>query len=449
MRLFVIGILAVWFCIVDVAAQATSGRMMLSQGTSFMVAFPKVWAESSEKPMPQPLQIIVSSSVSTTIRVTTPAAEGSTPALDRTYAVKANTPLIVPISTAYLPGESTSIAGLAIAITSEHPISVYTYQSWMGNGEMTQHLPLYAWGTEHTAMSSFQDRFGSSAEGFRDRSGQIVVIAREDSTQVTITPTVALEGGPSADDHPRGVPRTYTLHRGQTLYTTAAIIPEKHGDYSTDLSGTSIRSTKPVAVISGHTKGAVMRMPALLPPTGRYAATAHFVRNSMHDVMLPHSMAGTQFTTSVLRYTPTRVTGQTAPGMDDDRGDVVRVIALHNSTVVRRSRLDGQGLLTVAILDSGESYLDTVVQHNYYWEANNPVLVGQYGKSWAKIITAIRVKSGDDDHIMGHPTVESGMPFLQMIPPIDRWIDRAVFHNPEGMDNFITITYRLERPTPF
>jgi hypothetical protein len=344
----------------------------------------------------------------------------------------------------YLPGDATSITGRGIEITSDHPISVSTSQHWNGNGESTIHLPVFAWGRSYTVMSMFQDRYGMQGTGYSDRPGQIVVIAQNDSTEVTIIPTVDLEAGPGADDHPRGVARTYTLQRGQTLYTTAAIIPGKHRDYSTDLTGTSIRSSKPIAVISGHTKGAFLRMPDAIPPTGRFATGAHFVRSNIHEVMLPDMSAGTLFTTVVLRYTPTRVRlGSLVPDMDDDRGDVIRVVALHNNTTVLRSPMSGGSMTLVAQLDSGESYLDTAVQESYVWESSHPVLMMQYGKSFAKIIMGLKSGSSTDEVVMGHPTFECGMPHMQLVPPMDRWIQRAVFQRVEGMDNFIGLTFRM------
>ncbi|HLP29526.1 MAG TPA: T9SS type A sorting domain-containing protein, partial [Candidatus Didemnitutus sp.] len=40
------------------------------------------------------------------------------------------------------------------------------------------------------------------------------------------------------------------------------------------------------------------------------------------------------------------------------------------------------------------------------------------------------------------PTVEAGMPMLQMIPPINRWISEAVYDSPNGLDNFFNIVFK-------
>jgi len=68
------------------------------------------------------------------------------------------------------------------------------------------------------------------------RSG-FVVMATDDTTDVTITPTNDFV------DHPAGIPFTITLHRGQTYYCEAAGFSP-----SSRAPGTKIESTKPVTV---------------------------------------------------------------------------------------------------------------------------------------------------------------------------------------------------------
>ena len=74
-----------------------------------------------------------------------------------------------------------------------------------------------------------------------------------------------------------------------------------------------------------------------------------------------------------------------------------------------------------------------------YWESNKPIMMGHYGKSYAKILKTSINKSGESTQ--GHPTVESGMPMLQVVPSVDRWTTYGVFKSPEGMDNFFNIAF--------
>ena len=69
--------------------------------------------------------------------------------------------------------------------------------------------------------------------------------------------------------------------------------------------------------------------------------------------------------------------------------------------------------------------------------------MGQYGKSYAKILAPkVTVGGGSSEEAQGHPTVEAGMPMLQMVPSIDRWITHATFSSPDGMDDFVNIVFK-------
>lgn len=424
------------------------GTMVLTEGRKYIVAFPQVIASPTEKPMPQPMQLLISSKSKTTVRVQTPAGINDAARMDKEYTVEANKVLKIPVSTAYMNTESETRKGYGIMVTSKKPISVSTYQAWMGNGEMARHLPVEGWGKNYYSMNFYQDRYGNSS-GYKYRPAQILLVADKDNTVVSYTPTVDTEGGVETPTVRKGATQTITLEKGETFLIKAKIIEDQNKEWSTDLTSTWIRANKPIGVVSGHTKVAIMRYPDVLPPTGMFAAEAHFVRSNVHDAMLPLEMAGKKFVTTPCMYTPTRVVGQASVefGIDDDRGDVIRVIALEDGTTVKAMRQDGSGLLNKWILKKGETRLETALEVATYWESDKPILMGQYGKSYAKILPPAFLPSGgksgkNGEDAQGHPTVESGMPMLQYVPSVDRWADYGVFHAPEGMDNFFNIVFK-------
>jgi len=441
------------FTVLNASSQNSQNKISLIEGTRYMVAFPMVQASPSEKPMPQPMQLYISSKVKTTVRVETPATINDNARINREYTLQPNEVLKIPISTSYMNGisssgpESQTRRGYGIYITSKKPISVSTYQAWMGNGELARHLPIDAWGKNYVSMNFYQDRYGTSGQ-YKYRPSQILIVAAKDNTVVTYTPTWSTEGGSDNPSTPSGVQQTITLEKGETYLIKSKIDENFNKEWVTDLSGTIIQSNKPVGVISGHTKVAIMRYPDVLPPTGVFAAEAHFVRNNVHDAMLPFEMAGTKFVTLPCLYTPTRVVGQGSVefGIDDDRGDVVRVVALENNTKVLSMRQDGSGLKAERTLKKGESFLATSLEVATYWETDKPALVSHYGKSYAKILPpALRGNKGSSDVIQGHPTVESGMPMMQYVPSVDRWASYGVFTSPEGMDNFLNIVFTTDQ----
>jgi hypothetical protein len=434
------------FAIASGSAQNSNNKLNLVEGTRYMVAFPQVWASPSEKPLPQPMQLFVSSKVKTKIRVQTPSGINDAARIDREYSLEPNKVLKISISTTYMNVNSQTRAGYGILVTSKAPISVSTYQAWMGNGELARHIPINAWGKNYFTANFYQDRYGTEGSGYKYRPSQILLISDKDNTVVSYTPTVATEGGSELPDGKKGQTQTVTLEKGETFLIKAKIDENYNKQWETDLSGTVIRSNKPVGVVSGHTKVAVMRYPDVLPPTGMFAAEAHFVRNNVHDAQLPIEMSGTKFVTAPCLYTPTRVVGQASAefGIDDDRGDVIRFIALEDNTKIFSMRQDGSGMKAERSLRKGESFIATAVDVVTYWESDKPVLATHYGKSYAKILPPafIRVGNKENDGTQGHPTVESGMPMMQYVPSVDRWTNYGVFNSPEGMDNFFNIVFK-------
>jgi hypothetical protein len=421
-----------------------SGTMSLIEGRRYLVAFPQVWASPTERPLSRPMQLFISSRGDAKITIRTPALVADAPRISRDLTVKKDQVLKFEVNMAYMNTESEARKGLAIEVVGNRPISVSTYQAWNGNGELARHLPVESWGKAYYTMNFYQDRYGTN-NNHKLRPAQILIIANRDNTVVTYRPTYHTEGGPEAVSTPKGGTQTVTLDRGQTFLIKAKIDPVLTKDFESDLSGTFISANKPIGVVSGHTKVAIMRYPDVLPPTGAFTAEAHFVRNNVHDAMLPLEMAGREFVTIPCMYTPTRVVGQAAQdfGIDDDRGDVIRVVALEENTTVQVMRQDGSGLASKFTLRrAGDTRIDPVVEHATYWVSDKPILMGQYGKSWAKIIPPVGTSKGDGTQ--GHPTVESGMPMLQYVPSVDRWVNYGVFSSPEGMDNFFNIVFKMD-----
>jgi len=427
--------------------QNSNNKLNLTEGTRYMVAFPQVQASASEKPLPQPMQLFISSKVKTKVRVQTPAVLNDNSRIDREYTVDANKVTRISIPTTYMSVNSQTKTGYGILVTSTKPISVSTYQAWMGNGELARHIPIESWGKNYYTANMYQDRYGTEGAGYKYRPSQILVIASRDNTVVSYTPTWDTEGGMENPGARKGETQTVTLEKGETYLIKGKIDENFNKEWSTDLSGTLVKANKPIGIISGHVKVAILRYPDELPPTGMYRAEAHFVRNNVHDAMLPVEMSGTEFVTIPSMYTPLRNQGAGSSGaeigIEDDRGDVVRFIALEDGTKIFRMRSDGTGLASERMLKKGESFLATTLVEPTFWKSDKPVLASQYGKSYAKVLPPI-IRKNDPETPQGHPTVESGMPMMEYVPSIDRWTNYGVFHSPEGMDNFLNIVFKME-----
>ncbi|HZK76627.1 MAG TPA: hypothetical protein VFD13_06940, partial [Candidatus Kapabacteria bacterium] len=131
----------------------------------------------------------------------------------------------------------------ALHVTSTNPITVYGYSSWanlQGIGDSPDGylgLPLPAYGTEYYTVN-FPDNFV-----FGNMPGEFLIISPYDNNVVTITPAAVTKAG-----KPANMPFAVTLQKGETyLVQSPGTSPGAN-----DLTGSLIKSTKPVAVITGH-----------------------------------------------------------------------------------------------------------------------------------------------------------------------------------------------------
>lgn len=125
------------------------------------------------------------------------------------------------------------IQRLGVHIISDNPISVYGLSRRWQTTDTYLGLPVSVLGTEYRAICY------SFSEGMMS---QFSVVATEDSTKVTIIPTVKTR------KHPADKPYTVNLKRGDVFPVGA----EVEGGGTGDLTGTLIRSNKKIAVFSGH-----------------------------------------------------------------------------------------------------------------------------------------------------------------------------------------------------
>jgi hypothetical protein len=218
---------------------------------------------------------------------------------------------------------------LAIHVVSDNPISVYGLNSRWQTTDTYLGLPVSVLGTEYRAI------------GYKYSEGllsQFAIIATEDETNVTITPTVT-----TSKRHPAGIPFSVKLRRGDVYQVTSL------ADLSsrTDLTGSKIVADKKVAVFSGHQCAYV--------PEGIVGC------NHLVEQLPPVSAWGSHYYVGMLegrsRYT-------------------IRVLADQNKTKVFENSI------LVATLDAGQFYENSGVRQHLQITADHPVLVAQYSQGF-------------------------------------------------------------------
>ena len=158
------------------------------------------------------------------------------------------TPLYVPCPGGINPGIHTDPAisntglGNAFHIATSAPVIAYDIYPYGGASSYvtsaTLLVPTPAWGTNYIAADAYPV---DSNLSFVGGSPFIQIVAQQDGTNVTISPTAPIDGGGGVPATGQGQPHTYTMAKGQVIQFLQ----------SAELSGSPISSDKPISVWGG------------------------------------------------------------------------------------------------------------------------------------------------------------------------------------------------------
>jgi len=162
--------------------------------------------------------------------------------------------------------------GKAFHLTTSAPVIAYDIYPYGGAtsfvSSATLLIPTPAWGTNYIAAEAYQaDLKLSLVNG----SPFLQIVAAEDGTNVTISPTAAINGGNGVAATAKGQPQTYAMSKGQVIQFLQ----------NTELSGSPISSDKPISVWGGS---ACMNI-----PVGTGAC------DSGHQQLLPVKALGSEY----------------------------------------------------------------------------------------------------------------------------------------------------------
>ncbi|MFT3750044.1 MAG: Ig-like domain-containing protein [Agriterribacter sp.] len=286
-----------------------------SKGTDFWLTFPGNLS-------PGALTFFISGDENTTGTVSVPGTGFSV-----NFTVVPGTVTSVALPTGSLELNSSDlIEKKGIHIVSGKEVTVYGLNRYQYTTDAYLALPTDILGTSYINLGYKNTNVVNST--------QFGIVASQNATNVTITPTV------TTGTRIAGVPYTITLNQGETyLLRNTSAAPA-------DLSGTIITSTKPIAVFGS--------MQCANIPQG-YVACDHIV-----EQLPPTTAWGKNFISVPLK---------TRTG-----GDTFRFLASANNTTVE---VNGS---IVATLNKGE-FFETVLTTSSQIKSNNPILVSQYSNS--------------------------------------------------------------------
>ena len=268
---------------------------------------------------------------------------------------------------------------LGIRVHTSGPVTLLVINSqYLSIGEYTA-IPYEVLNT-----SSYEYFAVSSRSIYSGFFGQILLVGNEDSTTVTITPTVNITMAEDVQSTsspemiiPAGESKSFILHEFQTVFMTSEIRYD-------DLTGSKITSNKPLTVVTGHRCGNVF--------------TSCCCQHIMEQIP-PAVQWGRQFMLSpyVVR-----------------NGQVYKIVASEDSTTVKHNCINNENEIT---LNTSGSFITIETENNTYCylEANKPIQVTQMAYST------------EADNTDGDPT-------LTVLPPFERFTKATSFFVPKLHD---------------
>jgi RHS repeat-associated protein len=332
-----------------------------SRGTDFWLMFPQNYIDGFGL---YDISLFITADEDTSGVVT--VARGSFP-----FTVPAHGVAKVPLTFAEVDFESDTIVDKGIHVSSLKPVSVYGLNHRSFTSDAYLGLPTNALGTDYITLGY--------ANGQNIQGSEFGIVASQDGTTVTITPSVTT-GARTAN-----VPYQISLNQRQ-VYMLTNLTPGKVND----LSRSIVTADKPIAVISGH-------LAATIPDNSLFAD--HLVEQ------LPSTDTwGKHFVTM--------------PMASRLAGDTFRILASVDNTHVY---VNGA---RIATLNRAE-FFEKIFKEASYIVSDQPILVAQYSNGTILLPGLISFD----------PTL--GDPSMMLIPPYEQFLESYTFVTLDifGFDN--------------
>lgn len=328
------------------------------RGTEFWLTFP-------ETSTPDYFSVAITGDPDTAGEVTVEGLGFSAP-----FTVPAGGVVYVRVPTTARVLTDDGIEKRGVRVTADAGISVHGLL-FDGGGSFSSYLALPA----NMLGSSYMVLGYEVTTASTDRA-RIAVIATANATTVTVTPAITV------GDKTAGVPYSVALDAGEVYQLGTAVT-------AADLTGTTVTSDKPVAVVSSSR-------------CARIPVNTNFCDLIMEQ-LLPVDTWGTAFVT--------------VPTLGRLNGDRIRVLAASDDTEVTINGTEVQ-------LQRGEFH-EQIVDEPAYITSDRPVLLAQYGHS-AKYDGPAGI----------------GDPFMMLVPPVQQYLTAYTVATPEisvMIDHFIRI----------
>jgi len=274
-------------------------------------------------------------------------------------------------------------------ITSEDEVTVYALSQAVTTSDAFLVLPTDVLGNEYLVMSYNSD--GRNATGNGRTPSQFVIVAVEDSTRVMIEPTT--------DTYSNGMNiQNITLQKGQAYLVQARITSSNS---TGDLTGTEIKSDKPIAVFGGHQRATVPVNANITNPSRDFLAS-----------QIPPIKTWGKNAFLITYVQPTNIIRE--------GNDMFRILAAYDGTDVF---INGVRVVT---LDRGGFYEASLVTPAEI-QASAPILVAQFKKT----------AGGGGTRLLSDP-------FMMIIPPKEQFMNTYRVINVQVYEEFYNPVYTAQ-----
>lgn len=232
-------------------------------------------------------------------------------------------------------------------VSSDEEVTVFAHSQASLTSEAFLVLPKDALNKEYMVLTYNSHGYTDFQSTITTQStpSQFTVLAVEDNTIIDIEPSAAsYVNGKKAQQ--------ITLNKGESYLVQARIT---YSDLYPDMTGSTVKSNKPVAVFAGHQRSALPIVDSEQSPS----------RDCLLEQMVPISALGRN--AIVVPFAAPQTSVQSG-------NDLFRILAVFDSTIVKINNVE------YGTLSKGK-FFEFPLEEPCYIEASSPILVSQYKKS--------------------------------------------------------------------
>lgn len=289
-----------------------------------------------------------------------------------------------------------------LRITGTEPISVYMINSKNTTTDGLMAIPTAAWGKDYIHCCYYDNNESSSVDpgtGYYWFGSGFIILASQDNTNIVVDVRGKGEGfGTTTGGNKFGDRIPITLNAGQCYM----IKGDGKSDGAFDITGTRIKSDKPIGLISFHERA---DLPALINSS----------RDHLCEMLPPVQAWGKKYFS--VEYDR------------NDKGDLFRIVASEPNTKYKVTWYDKKTNKLISkregVLKKSGDFAELIeimsapgnnasVRGTSIWEADKPVMVMQYAYS----------SSWD-----GHNNFD---PFMIVVTPVEQFTKTTIFQSPSS-----------------